>query len=114
MIRRTGIKATLESRRGITIIEVMVVITCVAVMLGICAITLRLLMQLSTDGQARLNAAASLERLSRQLRDDVHSCRSARLLVDDQSPAKPAGLQLTIEPDRSVSYQVRGRQHRPR
>jgi hypothetical protein len=106
MIRRPEIKSTLESRRGITIMEVLVVITCVAMLLGICAVTLRLLMQLSTDGRARLSAVAALDRLSRQLRDDVHACRSARLVVDDKSPVKPTGLRVTIELDRSVSYDV--------
>jgi len=106
MIHRPGIKSRIDSRRGITIIEVLVVITGVAMMLGICAITLQLLMQLNADGQRRLSAAVALERLSRQLRDDVHACRAARLAADLEAPAKPPGLRLVIEPDHSVTYQI--------
>ena len=75
-------------------------------MLGICAITLQLLMQLNADGQAQSEGAVGLERLSQQLRDDVHACRSAQLAADDKAPAKPPRLRLTIEPDHSVSYEI--------
>jgi len=107
MIRRTGIESPISSRRGITIIEVLILITGVAMMLGLCAISLQLLMQLNADGQARLRGAMALERLSRQLRDDVHGCEAAQLAADLKTPVKPAGLRLTMEPDHSVTYEVR-------
>lgn len=106
MIGGPGIKPRICSRRGITIIEVLIVITGVSMMLGLCAITLQLLMQLNAEGQARLRGAVGLERLSQQLRDDVHACRSAQLAADDKAPAKPPRLRLTIEPDHSVSYEI--------
>ncbi len=52
-----------SSRRGITILEIMVVMTGVAAMLALCALTIQLLMRLNADGHARLSAAVSLERL---------------------------------------------------
>ena len=60
-------------RRGITIIEIMVVITGVAATLALCAITIQLLMRLNSDGHARLTAGVSLERLSQQIRQDAHA-----------------------------------------
>jgi len=107
MIRSTGTKSWIRSRRGITILEVLIVVTGVALMLGLCAISLQILMQLNADGQARLRAAVALERLSRQLRDDVHTCELAQLAADLKAPVKPAGLRLTMEPDHTVTYEVR-------
>ena len=56
-------------------------------MLGLCALTIQLLMRLNADGQARLSAAVALERLARQLRDDAHASEAAQLAAD----AKAAG-----------------------
>jgi len=106
MIRVSQINPWNRSRRGFTIIELLVVITGVAIMLGLCAITLRLLMQLGVDGQARLTGAVALERLSRQLRDDVHACQAAELVADLKDPFKPAGLRLKMELDHSVTYEA--------
>ena len=44
-----------SSRRGITILEIMVVMTGVAAMLALCALTIQLLMRLNDDGHARLS-----------------------------------------------------------
>jgi len=107
MIRRTGLNSRISSRRGISMIEMLILITGVAMTLGLCAISLQLLMQLNADGQARLRGAVALERLSRQLRDDVHGCEAAQLAPDLKAPVKPAGLRLTMEPDHSVTYLVR-------
>jgi len=106
MIHSTGMKSSIGSRRGITIIEVLIVVTGVAMMLGLCAISLQVLMQLNADGQARLRGALALERLSRQLRDDVHGCELAQLAADPKAPVKPAGLRLTMVPDHTVTYEV--------
>jgi hypothetical protein len=96
-----------RARRGISIIELTVVITGVAMMLGLCAISLRLLMQLNTDAHARLNGLRAFQRLSGQFRDDVHACQAAELDAGPASPAGPVALRLAIEPDHSIRYQVR-------
>jgi hypothetical protein len=107
MIRQAPEKSSTSSRRGISLIEVMIVITGVAMMLGLCAISLQLLMQLNSDAQARLSAARALERLSGQLRDDVHACAAVELAPDPKAPTGPTGLRLRLEPDHVVTYGVR-------
>ncbi len=43
--RKTG------ARRGISLLETLVVVTAVAAMLGLCAVTIQLLLRVSGDGQ---------------------------------------------------------------
>jgi hypothetical protein len=106
MVHQSRTTSPDRSRRGITILEVVFVITGVAMMLGLCAITLQLLIQLNADGQSRYSAAMALERLARQLREDVHACALARLTAVEKTPRVPAGLHLELEPGRTVDYRV--------
>jgi hypothetical protein len=107
MCQRKRAGSVPAARRGITIIEVMVVMSGVAVMLGLCALTLQLLLRLNADSQARLSAAAALDRLAGQFRQDVHACNAAGL--DDKpggATASPS-LRLNLGPSRTVSYEAR-------
>jgi hypothetical protein len=97
-----------SSRRGITILEIMVVMTGVAAMLTLCAITIQLLMRLNADGHTRLSAAVSLDRLGRQLRQDAHACDAAKL--DQMADGKSTGLRLTLEPRHDVLYEPKHRE----
>jgi hypothetical protein len=92
------------ARRGITIIEVLIVVTTVTLMLGLCAVSIQLLMKLNGDGVSRYGAAVALERLAQQMRDDAHSSESGQLGVDQKAEGKPESLRLTLRPDRSVAY----------
>jgi hypothetical protein len=76
-------------------------------MLGTCAVTLRLLLQLSAGASARVGEDVALERMAQQLRDDVHACREAKLAADTQAPAGSGGLRLALEPDHAVVYAAR-------
>ena len=91
-------------RRGITIIETIVLMTAVAAMLGLCVLMLQLLMRLSVDSRARLDGATSLDRLARQFRRDVHEAGAARQL--ERPAAKLAGLRLEPGPRHAVEYQL--------
>src|SRR4051794_39123007 len=91
-------------RRGITIIETIVLMTAVAAMLGLCVLMLQLLMRLSTDSRARLDGATSLDRLARQFRRDVHEAGMARQL--ERPAAKLLGLRLEPGPRHAVEYQL--------
>ncbi len=91
-------------RRGITIIETIVLMTAVAAMLGLCVLMLQLLMRLSADSRTRLDGATSLDRLARQFRRDVHEAATARQL--ERPAAKLAGLRLEPAPRRAVEYQL--------
>ncbi len=100
-------------RRGITLIEVIVVMSGVAVALGLCAVTIQLLLRLNGDGHARLNASASFARLASQFREDVHACDEVVLLPAAKAAAEPgktkgaASLRLTLDPKTFVTYEAR-------
>jgi len=101
----SAVRNSPRARRGITIIEVLIAVTGVTMILGLCAVSIQLLMKLSGDGVSRYGAAVALERLARQIREDAHSSESTRL-VNDQKPDNKAGsLQLTLTPDHSVAYE---------
>jgi hypothetical protein len=102
-----------RARRGITIIEVMVVMAGVATMLGLCAVTIQLLFRLYGDAQARLAASVAMERLASQFREDVHACDDARF--GEKAAGGPAtgtatataSLRLSLGPQRVVTYEAR-------
>jgi hypothetical protein len=93
-------------RRGITIIETMVMMTGVAVMLGMTVVLLQLAMKLDADGRERLDRATSLGRLARQFRVDVHA--ASRVVPSAPDPKRPAGLRIEPGAGRAIEYQVQG------
>jgi hypothetical protein len=99
-------RPTSRTRRGVTIIETIVLMTGVAAMLGLAVILLQLLMKLDGESRARFDASASLARLARQFRHDVHATGSVRLI--EPQPSKPPVLRIDPAPDRTIEYQVRG------
>ncbi len=82
-------------------------VTGVAMMLGLCAVSIQLLMRLNADVQARYGAAVALERLARQLRDDAHASETAQMTVDPESPASPPACGSILEPDHVAVYESR-------
>jgi hypothetical protein len=77
--------------------------TGVAAMLALCAITIQLLMRLNADGHDRLRAAASLERMAQQLRQDAHASESAEF--DAKAAAERGSLRLTLDPKHDIFYE---------
>jgi type II secretory pathway component PulJ len=65
--------------RGFTLIEMLVIMTGVSAVLGLCVVTIQLLMRVSSDAQERRGAAAALGRLAEQFRKDVHGWDDAQL-----------------------------------
>jgi hypothetical protein len=104
MRRMTAITSARSARRGITIIEVLIVVTGVAMLLGLCAVSIQVLMKLNADVQGRYGEGVALERLARQLREDAHASETAQMTVDEKKPGKPAGLRLLFEPNHVVVY----------
>ncbi len=92
-------------RRGISLIETVVLMTGVAAMLGLTVLMLQLLLRLDVDSRARLDSAGMLARLAEQFRRDVHGASAARLI---KQPAGLAGLRIEPGPDRAIEYQVKG------
>jgi hypothetical protein len=89
-------------------IEMIVMMTGVAAMLGLCVVLLQLLMKLDADSHARLSGATSAYRLAEQFRRDVHGALSAHLVKSKTSPAEAEGLRLEPGADRAVEYQAKG------
>ena len=107
MIQKSRQERERRSRRGITLIEVLVLVTGVAVMLGLCAVTIQLLLRLHADSQARVSSTMVLERLARQLREDAHASESARLGTRDAKPtAAQPSLAFSVKEAHSISYIV--------
>jgi hypothetical protein len=103
MIRAT--RRALGRRRGISLVELMVMMTAVAALLGMTVIVLQLLMRLDADGRGRLDRAGAIGRLSRQFRSDVHAASGVEIVAPD--PTKPPTMRLTPGPNRAVEYQSR-------
>lgn len=68
-----------RSRRGISLVELMVTMAAVAAMLGISVMLLGLTMRLETDGRSAFERAETIARLSGRFRNDVHQTREAAL-----------------------------------
>jgi len=93
-------------RRGVTILETIVLMTAVAAMLGLCVLMLQLLFKLDGQSRARLDGAATLARLARQFRQDVHAARGASLI--DQPAPRPASLRIEPAMDGAIGYEIKG------
>lgn len=94
-------------RRGFTLLEVLIVVTSVAALLGVCAVTIQLLFRLSADSQSRLTAAIAIDRLARQLRGDVHGAQAAQLAADPKAPSQPAAVRLSFDAGHEITYSPR-------
>jgi type II secretory pathway pseudopilin PulG len=86
-------------RRGISLIEVLVVVTSMAILLGLCAVTMQALFRVESEAQARRAAASALARLAGQFREDAHSSGDAELRAG-------AGLRLRRESSVSIDYEI--------
>ena len=88
-----------RSRRGYSLIEMLVVIAVMSVMVTLGTLTIALLMRSERTGGDSLVAAQAGHRLARQFRQDVHSADDATL--DTTTPGHPllklhAGGRVTV------------------
>jgi hypothetical protein len=101
------------ARRGISLIELLVVMSSVSIVLGLCAVTIQLLFRLNADGHARLSASASFARLATQFREDIHACDDVAILPAAKGVTKPgdpkavANLRLTDGAQMVITYEAR-------
>ena len=107
MIRKRLTFCVSGRRRGISLLETLILVTCVAIVLGLAAVTIQLMLRLVADSQARLSSSIMFERLARQLRADVHSSETAVLGgAGEKAAAGRTTLKLSPEPGRLVSYKM--------
>ncbi len=85
----------------------------VAVVLGLCAVTIQLLFRLNADGHARLSASASFARLASQFREDIHASEDVVLSPSGKpgtkasDPKVSASLRLTRGPQTVITYEAK-------
>ena len=78
-------------------------ITVLAVMLGLCAVTIQVLLRIGSDAQERRSRTAALGRLAEQFREDVHACDEAMVMASERPPARPRP-----SPRVAIAYEVEG------
>jgi len=76
-----------RTRRGMTIIELLMLMSILAFVFGAAIVQMQLLMRLGHDGRARLDRAFAWERLGRQFRQDVHDATSAKPFDAGKDPS---------------------------
>jgi type II secretory pathway pseudopilin PulG len=75
-------------RTGTTLVELLVVITVGAVMLGLSVTTIHLLLGAEHEASRSTRYAASLARLARAFRDDIHAAQAVELPAIDAGDAQ--------------------------
>lgn len=88
-------------RRGFTLIEMVAVMTTLAVLMGLCAVTIQVLLRVGADARERQSATATLGRLAEQFRQDVHASDEAMVLA-----AEDLRLARGPSPRVAIAYRV--------
>ena len=94
---------TRASARGFSLIEIVLVIGAVAVLLGLCAGILHVLLRLDRTGRQHLVETATVGRLARQFRHDVRAATAAKPIAGETGLARR--LELSLTQGHVVEYQ---------
>jgi type II secretory pathway component PulJ len=84
------------------LIEMVLAIGAVAIVLGMCAGLLHVLLRLDRTGRDHMDEMATVGRLARQFRRDVHAADEAKAVGDGGSSSK---LELILPDDCTVVYE---------
>jgi hypothetical protein len=98
------------NRRGYALVEVVLAIGAVAIVLGLSAGLLHALLRLDRAGRSHVVETATIGRLARQFRQDVHAAVEAK--VDGAGNRQAPKLELICAPDRTIIYEMRARSMR--
>jgi hypothetical protein len=79
-----------HSRSGVSLVEALVVMTVAGVMMGLAITTIHLLLGAEHEATKSMRYSASVVRLARAFRDDLHAARAVELPAAE--PEKPAAL----------------------
>ncbi len=90
------------TRRGVTLIETLVVISTLSVIATVSVTTIVLMLRAEGSGLKSLNSGTSFSRLANQFRDDIHAARSVELAQDPTGPQ--ASLVVHLPTGQNVSY----------
>ncbi|MFV0443105.1 MAG: type II secretion system protein J [Planctomycetaceae bacterium] len=101
LVRRSGLTSG-APRAGVSLIELLIVMTALSVILTTSTVTLFRLLQAQTAGTRVLAESLSVSRLARDLRRDAHAARSAVLSTTDDRPT----LTLTDSVGSTAIYRI--------
>src|SRR5262249_35436279 len=93
-------------RSGTALIEILVVITVAAAMTGLAVTTIHLLLTAEHEATKTVRFAASVARLTKIFREDVHAAVAVEL--QSSEPGMPAVLIVTADSRRQVRYELDG------
>ena len=91
-----------KSRRGVSLTELLLLMSSYTIILSMCAVLLHRVMRVEIDSRSFVDAERAAGRLSRQFRHDVHQATAAE--VDGSKLAKSTFLQLQLPDNRTVEY----------
>lgn len=97
----------MKARRGYSLVELLVVISSLAVVMGICVAILHSLLKLDRVGRAHLAQAMTRDRLAHQFRKDVHAAQTA--LPKTVPGVLSDRLELGRRDGRVVTYEAKGK-----
>lgn len=89
-----------QSRRGVSLIELLVMMAGASILLGTVSVLIGLMFRSEQHSARKIAAALSADRLARQFRQDAHAALKAELLHDEKTVA----LQFELDGNRRVSY----------
>ncbi len=93
------------SRRGYSLIEMVVVVGAVTIVLSMCGLVLHAIMRLDRSGRRGFDDAATVGRLARQFRRDVRSASSAKTSAAKDTKSQ---LDLKFHDKQTVTYALEG------
>jgi hypothetical protein len=97
---------TRRAPRGVSITEIVFVIASLSILLGLCAGLLHAVLRLDRSGRSHLVETATIGRLARQFRQDVHAASRAKPVGGEAADGPAPGLELTLPEDRTVAYEA--------
>jgi type II secretory pathway component PulJ len=92
-------------RHGYALVEMVLAIGAVAIVIGLCAGMLHVLLRLDRTARSHLVETTTIGRLARQFRQDVHAAHDANRGATGNGAA--AKLELVLSGDRSIIYEMR-------
>ncbi len=88
-------------RRGVSLVELLIVISVATVIVGICVTTIHVLLRSERDQSRAIQTAVTISRLSEVFREDVHAASQGELLAVEGQPPR---LMLTGADGRKIVY----------
>ncbi|QDV53845.1 PulJ/GspJ family protein [Gimesia fumaroli] len=100
--QKTLIKNIKVIPRGVSLIEMLLLISLMSVIFTVSITTLGFLMRVEMKGTARIQETLSFQKMSRQFRADAGTAHRSVLITGNSNNSDQ--LKLEIEPDTSITY----------